>query len=73
MPLYVKNPAIAKGAAIRIHSQLAVSFDNTLPKSIYDTAAMPTANAEQMNCLRDRPKKMVSLCWRTSFGIFTSI
>lgn len=32
MPLYVKNPAIAMGAAIKMQSQLAVSLDNTLPK-----------------------------------------
>ena len=73
MPLYEKKPAIANGAARRIQIQLAVSLDNTLPKRMYEAAAMPTAKAAHINCLSDRPKKMVSLCWRTSFGIFTSI
>ena len=36
-------------------------------------AAMTRDNAAQRNCRRDSPKKMVSLCFRTSFGILTSI
>lgn len=30
--------------------------------------AAATASTAQMNCRVDRPKKIVSLCWRTSFG-----
>lgn len=73
IPLYWKKPATAIGAAQRIHTQLAVSCPMTEPKSRYTPAAIPTARAAQTNCRMDRPKKMVSLCWRTSFGILTSI
>ena len=35
--------------------------------------AAPTASTAQMNCRVDKPKKIVSLCCRTSLGILISI
>ena len=64
---------MAAGAASTIQSQLAVSRPITGPRSRYTPAAIPTARMVQKNCRADRPKKMLSLYCRISFGIFTSI
>lgn len=56
-----------------MHSQLAVSLPRTDWVSRKIPAAMTSANTAQKNWRTDKPKKMVSLCLRTSLGIFTSI
>lgn len=56
-----------------MQSQLAVSLPNPGLMARYTMTAMPTAPTAQKNCRADRPKKMVSLCLRTSFGILISI
>ena len=60
MPLYLKNPAAASGAAHTIESHETVSLSSTFLSPKYIPTAAPTAATEHINCRIESPKNKLS-------------
>ena len=60
MPLYLKNPAAANGAASKTHNHDTNSLPIISRSPKYVPTATPTASTEHMNCLALSPKNILS-------------
>lgn len=60
MPLYVKKPATASGAAHTMQSQDTISLSKNLIRPKYIPTAAATAPSEHANCRTDKPKNKLS-------------
>ena len=66
------NPIAAKGAAPRIHNHESVSIPKYGLKTKYSITAIRQANIENINCLNESPKNILSLYYLISLFILTS-
>lgn len=61
IPLYLTKPNAPKGIAPNIHIQDVASNPTLFLNMKYNNTATIQAKAEKMNCLKDSPKKILSV------------